>query len=155
MATSIRVRVARLVLSTLALSGCGDDRVIGDGDGDGGDEVGGETGGDEGASETTGSAENGPPEFVEPLAEGMVVDLAANPCVEIDIVVEDPDGDDITLANDPPIEGGMLASDPMGFATWTWCPSDAQVSEAAHEVVFKADDGNHEPVLKSLLIQLR
>lgn len=103
------------------------------------------------AGETEGEASGSPPEFVAPLGEGMVVDLSVDPCVEVEVVVEDRDDDEISVSTEPAIEGATMAADPDGTSLWTWCPTEAQVEAGRLTVTFVADDKTHEPVLKDLL----
>lgn len=101
--------------------------------------------------EVRGAGEGSEPIFTEPLAEGLVHDLADDPCVpDLAITVSDPDDTAIELRQEAPLlAGAELSSSPSGLqGLWSWCPTDAQVAAAGvHELVLAADDGTNPPTL--------
>jgi len=96
------------------------------------------------------------PIFRQPLSEGTVLDLASNPCVDVDVVVEDPDSATIELSQDPPILLGstfdVMSSGLTGH--WSWCPDRSQVERDRWSVQFRASDGTHT-TLKAFLLLMR
>ena len=155
MATSTRKPLVYLAAASITFFACSDDRVIDDDIG--GDDAGDESGNLDDGSETDAATDQpgGPPEFIAPLGEGTVVDLSVETCVEVEIVVEDPDGDEVTISTEAAIEGATMAADSSGTSVWTWCPTERQVEAGELTVTFLADDGTHAPVLKELLFQIR
>lgn len=103
-----------------------------------------ETGGD-------GSA----PLFREPLGSGTTLDLAQAACLDVPVVVEDPDDAMVALGTAAPLEGAELTQSSGVEGVWRWCPSKAQLEEDRYPVTFFADDGAHEPTLKNFLVVLR
>lgn len=101
--------------------------------------------------EVRGAGEGSEPTFTEPLAEGLVHDLADDPCVpDLAIVVSDPDDTEIELRQaEPLLAGAELSVSPSGLqGLWSWCPTEAQTSAAGvHELVLAADDGTNPPTL--------
>jgi hypothetical protein len=98
------------------------------------------------------------PIFREPLASGAVLDLGVDTCATVDVLVEDADSSRIELRMDEPIvEGAELFVGDSGLeGTWSWCPTPEQrASQAHHEVVFVADDGDSSAVRKSFLVVVR
>lgn len=97
----------------------------------------------------------GLPVFIQPLGTGRVVNLAANPCVEIDIIVEDQDTAQVTIAEEDPISGAELAQLDGTTASWKWCPTGAQVADSdRYTLTLSADDGDNPKQLKSYVLVL-
>ncbi len=99
----------------------------------------------------------GLPRFVQPLGTGTTLDLSRASCVELDVVVDDPDSPGVTIAEEGPrIEGATLTSHDEFTGTWRWCPTEAQLREGGHRrLVLSASDGSNPKTLKSYLIVLR
>jgi hypothetical protein len=98
----------------------------------------------------------GQPVFRQPLGSGRVVDLGSMPCVTVDIVVEDSDSTDVTIAEeDPRIEGAMFDQVDGTSASWKWCPTQAQVALTDRWTLsLSADDGDNAKQLKNYVIVL-
>jgi hypothetical protein len=98
----------------------------------------------------------GQPVFRQPLGSGRVVDLGATPCVMVDIVVEDSDSTDVTIAEaEPLIEGAMFNQIDGTTASWKWCPSPAQIAQTDRWTLsLSADDGENAKQLKNYVIVL-
>lgn len=98
----------------------------------------------------------GQPVFRQPLGSGRVVDLGTTPCVMVDIVVEDSDSTDVTIAEEQPlIDGAMLNQVDGTTASWTWCPMPAQIAETDRWTLsLSADDGDNAKQLKNYVIVL-
>jgi hypothetical protein len=96
----------------------------------------------------------GVPVFRQPLASGRVVNLGANPCVDVDVVVEDQDTAQVTIGQeDPVIAGATLMQTDGQTAAWHWCPSAAQIAATdRYTLVLSADDGDNPKVLKPYVI---
>lgn len=109
--------------------------------------------------EVRGAGEGSEPKFTEPLAEGLVHDLADGPCVPtLAIAVSDPDDTEIALRQEEPIlAGAELTVSPEGLqGLWSWCPTEAQQTAAGvHELVLAADDGVNPPTILRFSIFLR
>jgi hypothetical protein len=100
------------------------------------------------------SSADGVPVFRQPLATGRVVNLASDPCITVDILVEDQDTSQGTIGEeDPKIEGAILEQTAGTVAQWTWCPNPAQVTASKrYTLVLSADDGDHPKTLKHYVI---
>ncbi|MEO8699156.1 MAG: lamin tail domain-containing protein [Kofleriaceae bacterium] len=97
------------------------------------------------------------PIFREPLGAGSVVNVAQQPCVMLNIVVEDQDTVDVTIGQEAPeITGATLTQTDGTTATWEWCPTPAQVSEQdRYTLVLSADDGENPKTIKNYVLALR
>ena len=102
------------------------------------------------------SSGGGVPVFRQPLSTGRVVDLAATPCVMVDILVEDDDTAAVTIAEaDPRIDGAMFQQSDGKTATWNWCPTQAQVGASdRYTLTLSADDGDGHKTIKNYVIVL-
>jgi hypothetical protein len=100
----------------------------------------------------TGSA----PVFVQPLGTGTVVDLKTTPCMMVSVVVQDPDTPQVDLAQEAPvIDGAQLAPIDGQSASWTWCPTAAQVmAQDRYTLVLSADDHDNPKTIKDYVIVL-
>jgi hypothetical protein len=100
----------------------------------------------------TGSA----PVFREPLGAGRVVDPATEPCLTVDIVIEDADSTHVAIAQEPPvIDGGQLVQTDGLTGSWMWCPTAAQIAASdRYTLVLSADDGNNPKTIKDYVIVL-
>lgn len=117
------------------------------------------------------------PRFLRPLGGGAVLDLTRDDCLVLGVRVDDPDSDDVQIAlAAPQIAGATLrrdhavlgtdapsADDPTGLgneaavhaATFRWCPSEAQIeARDRYALILTADDGEHVPVRKELVLAL-
>lgn len=102
------------------------------------------------------AASGGVPVFRQPLGAGRVVNLATEPCVMLDIVVEDQDTAQVTIAEEEPLIAGATFNQLDGTsATWRWCPSPAQVAATdRYTLVLSADDGDNPKTIKMYVIVL-
>jgi hypothetical protein len=102
------------------------------------------------------AASGGVPMFRQPLGAGRVVNLATDPCMTIDIVVEDEDTAQVTLGQeDPVISGATLDQLDGTTGTWRWCPTPAQIAETdRYTLMLSADDGDHPKTIKTYVIVL-
>jgi len=98
----------------------------------------------------------GVPMFRQPLGSGRVVNLATDPCITLDVVVEDQDTAQVTLGQEDPVIAGATLTQIDGLSgTWRWCPTPAQVADAdRYTLVLSADDGDNPKVLKPYVIVL-
>jgi hypothetical protein len=96
------------------------------------------------------------PVFRQPLGAGRVVNLANDPCMTIDIVVEDEDTAQVTLGEEEPaIAGATLDQLDGTTGKWRWCPTPAQVAESErYTLTLSADDGDHPKTIKTYVIVL-
>ena len=94
------------------------------------------------------------PIFRQPLGTGTVLNLAQNPCTDVDIVVEDQDSPMVAIAQeDPAIDGGMLTIVDGLTATWHWCPTAQQVAASnRYTLVLSADDGDNPKTIKNYVL---
>ncbi|HUJ63355.1 MAG TPA: hypothetical protein VLX92_32875 [Kofleriaceae bacterium] len=96
------------------------------------------------------------PVFRQPLGSGTTVDLAKNPCVDVQIVIDDQAAPDVTIAQqDPVIDGAKLTQTGGQMASWHWCPTADQQQETRYTLVLSADDGTNPKTIKDYLIVLR
>jgi hypothetical protein len=102
------------------------------------------------------AASGGVPVFRQPLGAGRVVNLANEPCVMLDIVVEDQDTAQVTIGEEEPLIAGATLTQLDGTtATWRWCPSPAQVAETdRYTLVLSADDGDNPKTIKMYVLVL-
>jgi hypothetical protein len=102
------------------------------------------------------AASGGVPVFRQPLGAGRVINLASEPCMMIDILVEDQDTAQVTIAEEPPVITGATFDQLDGTsAQWRWCPTPAQVAESdRYTLTLSADDGDNPKTLKSYVIVL-
>ena len=98
----------------------------------------------------------GVPVFRQPLGAGRVVNLSTNPCLNVDIVVEDEDTAQVTIGEEEPLIAGAILEQLDGLtARWRWCPTPAQVAETErYTLTLSADDGDHPKTLKAYVIVL-
>lgn len=100
--------------------------------------------------------EGNAPLFRQPLGSGTTLDLRHGACLDLDVVVEDPDDASVELGHaEPIIEGSALAQETGLTGTWSWCPSKEQLANDRYPLVLTADDGTHPTVTKNYLIVLR
>ena len=101
--------------------------------------------------------EGGLPLFRRPLGQGTTLDLAVSACVDLDILVEDSDSGEVTIAEDEPrIEGTQFQTTGPFTATWRFCPTAAQASaENRYELLLSASDDVNPRTVKRYLIVLR
>ena len=97
------------------------------------------------------------PVFVQPLGTGTTLDVQSQSCVDVPIVVEDPDTAGVTLGQiEPVIEGAQLSQDGELSGNWSFCPTPAQIeADDRYTLTLSADDGDNPPTLKDYLIVLR
>ena len=97
------------------------------------------------------------PVFRQPLGTGTTLDLTQKPCLEMEVLVEDPDSPGVQIAQEgPPIAGSELTQYSEFAANWSWCPSKEQIAGSDRFVLkLSADDGTNPKVYKNFLIVLR
>lgn len=98
----------------------------------------------------------GAPVFRQPLGTGRVVNLASDPCILVDILVEDSDTVDVTIAEEEPrIPGATFNQIDGTTAEWRWCPTPAQVAETdRYTLELSADDADNPKTIKDYIIVL-
>jgi hypothetical protein len=98
----------------------------------------------------------GVPVFRQPLGAGRVVNLTTDPCTTVDIVVEDQDTADVTIAEEEPkIAGAMFDQLDGTTARWRWCPTVGQAMQSdRYTLVLSADDGTNPKTIKMYVIVL-
>jgi hypothetical protein len=96
------------------------------------------------------------PIFRSPLGTGTTIDLGTKKCVELQVVVEDQDTAQVTIAQEEPvIEGSTLEQIDGTTAMWSWCPTKEQEAENRRTLVLSADDGDNPKMTKPYLVVLR
>jgi hypothetical protein len=102
------------------------------------------------------SSGGGVPVFREPLGTGRVVDLSAMSCIAVNIVVDDDDTAQVTIAEeDPKIEGATLEQSDGKTAVWNWCPTSAQIGASdRYTLSLSADDGDGHKTIKNYVLVL-
>lgn len=96
------------------------------------------------------------PIFRQPLGTGTTIDLTKKKCVDLDVVIEDQDTAEVTLAmEEPKITGAMLDQQDGTTAKFSWCPTKEQEGEQRYTLTISADDGENPKTLKNYLIVLR
>jgi hypothetical protein len=95
------------------------------------------------------------PRFVQPLGGGTTVDLSHQPCVDVDVVIEDQDTPTVTIAQENPvIDGATLMPTGGQSAKWHWCPTRDQENQIQYNLVLSADDGDNPKTIKDFEIVL-
>lgn len=95
------------------------------------------------------------PIFRKPVSSGISVDLREQPCVEVELQVEDRDSQWLTLAELTQPRGAVLSPHSSGHAgVWTWCPDPSVLSSSVLQLVFIADDDMNDPVEKPFAVSL-
>lgn len=102
------------------------------------------------------AASGGQPVFRQPLGAGRVINLTADPCMTVDIVVEDQDTAEVTIGEEAPqIAGATLEQADGTTAQWRWCPTAAQVAQSdRYTLVLSADDGENPKTMKMYVLVL-
>jgi hypothetical protein len=97
------------------------------------------------------------PIFRKPLGTGTTLDLSVKPCLDVEIVVEDADSSQVTLAQDEPvIEGATLSQEGPMHGIWHWCPTAEQIEAMdRYSLTLSADDGENARTIKNYLVVLR
>ncbi len=97
------------------------------------------------------------PVFVQPLGTGTTLDVQSQSCLDVPIVVEDPDTAGVTLSEaEPLIDGTTLTQDSELTGSWSFCPTQEQLdADDRYNLILSADDGDNPPTLKDYLIVLR
>lgn len=100
---------------------------------------------------------NESPVFVQPLGSGSTLDLALARDIEINIVVEDPDNTNITIAQEAPIiDKAVLTVTGATSAKWRWQPTAAQIeARNVYALTLSADDGESPKTIKNYFIMLK
>lgn len=96
----------------------------------------------------------GVPVFSQPAGSGRVVNLANNPCVDLDVVVQDEDTTQLTIAEEEPKIAGATFEQLDGMsAHWHWCPTTAQVADSTrYTLVLSASDGTSKATKNYVLV---
>ena len=99
----------------------------------------------------------GEPVFRRPIGAGVTFNPRDADCLEVPILVEDPDTATVDIALEGEmLKGATIEKTGAHSATFTWCPpKESFVLAAKHVVTFIADDGEHEPVRTSFVIVVR
>lgn len=96
------------------------------------------------------------PVFRQPLGTGTTLDMGAKQCIDLNIVIEDQDTAQVTIAQEEPlIDGAELRQDDGTTAVWHWCPTKDQQAENRYTLVLSADDGANPKTIKNYLVVLR
>ena len=104
---------------------------------------------------TTGTGS--PPAFRVPTGEGTILDLNRDECIELDVVVEDPDSSGIVIALEPPpVANASLTQVGPQVARLRFCPSDEQVlAQPIYPLTLSANDKVNPKVLKHYTVVVR
>jgi len=98
----------------------------------------------------------GVPQFIQPAGTGTVVNLASDPCITVDITVQDSDTPQVTITEeDPKVAGAMFSQTDGTTAQWKWCPTQQQILDSdRYTLSLSADDGTHTKVSKNYVLVL-
>jgi len=99
---------------------------------------------------------DGIPIFRQPLGTGRVITLATDPCMTVEILIEDQDTAQVTIGeDDPKIPGAIFTQVDGTTATWTWCPTPAQAADSSrYTLALFADDNDNPKAIKNYVIVL-
>lgn len=104
---------------------------------------------------TVESAAGDAPVFRKPLGAGTTLDLSAADCLDLDIVVDDPDSSLVEVTQAEPLITGATLGFVETTLRWQWCPNKDQIaSDEAFVLALAADDGQHR-IVKHFVIVLR
>ncbi len=92
------------------------------------------------------------PVFRKPLGEGMTLDIKQTPCVQLPVLVEDPDDTAVDLRQRAVIPGSTFKVTGGKSGTFTWCPTAAQAVTARWSLLLAANDHDNPPVYKDYII---
>ena len=97
------------------------------------------------------------PVFREPSGTGLSFNPAQKRCLELNVVVDDPDSRDVEISQvEPLIDGATLGQIDALTAVWRWCPTEEQMTGSDRYVLrLQADDHVNPPTIKPYLIVLR
>lgn len=99
------------------------------------------------------STADGLPIFRQPLGTGRVLNLATDPCISIDIVIEDADSAQVDIGEEEPlIDGATLMQQDGLTATWQWCPTPAQVASSDRYTLTLTADDNDNPKTRKMFV---
>ncbi len=100
---------------------------------------------------------SGAPVFVQPLGTGTTFDTRVAPCLELPVVVQDPDSPGVELGQEEPlIFGATLAQDGELSGTFGFCPTEEQLArDDRYTLVLSADDFDNPKTLKEYLLVIR
>ena len=107
--------------------------------------------------EITVEAGNAVPVFREPLGSGTTLDLGESSCIEMEVVVDDPDSPDVDIYLEEPIEDGYeFVQDDPSAGIFSWCPTQKQVDGSERYTLnLAADDRAGHVGRKKYVIVLR
>jgi len=97
------------------------------------------------------------PLFVQPLGTGSTLDLNQQACIDVPLVVTDPDSPSVTLGQEEPLIAGATIDQTDALeGTWSFCPTKEQIAaDDRYGLLLSADDGDNPATLKDYLIVLR
>ncbi|MBA3454124.1 MAG: pre-peptidase C-terminal domain-containing protein [Deltaproteobacteria bacterium] len=96
------------------------------------------------------------PIFRQPLGTGTTINLTTKKCVDLNVVIEDQDSAEVTLAlEEPKLDNMRLTQEDGLTAKFNWCPTKEQEAENRYTVSISADDGSNPKTIKNYLIVLR
>ena len=96
------------------------------------------------------------PVFREPVGGGTTIDLAQQPCVDLDVVIDDQDTPSVKISQvEPVIDGAELRIRDGHTAVWHWCPTREQQAESRYTLTLAGDDGDNPRTTLSYLVVLR
>ncbi len=100
---------------------------------------------------------NAVPVFRKPLGDGTTLDLARQSCLDVDVVVEDPDSAEVTISLEEPVEEGYeFTQDGPTEGTFSWCPTQKQIdAQDRYTLNLLAQDPEGHAARKKYLIVLR
>lgn len=93
-----------------------------------------------------GSQKDGVPRFIRPIGAGTPFYVNQTKCLELDVLVEDPDSESVIIRQDPAIPGSQLQQAEAKAALFSWCPNASQLTVTRYTLHLTADDGENEPV---------
>ncbi len=97
------------------------------------------------------------PIFRQPLGSGTTLDLSKQKCLNLQVVVEDPDSANVEIKEEEPrIASATLDQDSGLTAKWSWCPGKEQIAATdRYNLRLSASDGSNPAAIKDYLIVLR
>lgn len=101
------------------------------------------------------SRDDSVPRFIKPSGAGDTLNPAVEPCLELQVVVEDADTADVALRLiDPSPQTANFTQVDGHSGLVSWCPDSFERTEVSHTLMFEADDGDNEPITKAFDILL-
>ena len=106
---------------------------------------------------TSGTSLSSTPRFIKPQGDGTFIDLAVDPCIEVELELGGTIEERVTISEEAPaVSGATLTQTSNATAIWDWCPTKRQIDASdRYTIVFGADDGRNPKITREYQIVLK